>query len=369
MITGGSPTGSARSAQDFAAEQPFLAPLPAEPFDPGLVLTPRVDRSSLITVRMVKYSVPARFIGRNVRVSLRASEVVVFDGRTVIARSSAHRRPERAVGPTGSLPGSAQDQTRGPARFDRAGRVRDSGAFTIAHEAFWAASRRVNGDAERHPRTHRCPVAAPRPWTPRDVRRGSPRHCRWGRSARTSSLSRPAVMPPQRAGAGFGPPYSLLTRRGRATGCQLDPAPAHGRSGSRDRRAPADTRPLPTVRAYDELLATAPHHSDDPPTTPSKEKSTCHEPCRHHDDPDPAPRRGLTEQPPSPPSTRPAADCACRRSGRCWTKHCPRPTANNSPTKASWPSCCWPNADQLRSRVPGRSRRDGLAGPAKSLAG
>jgi hypothetical protein len=47
---------------------------------------PRVDRSSLITVRMVKYSVPARFMGRKVRVSLRASGVVVFDGRAVAAR-------------------------------------------------------------------------------------------------------------------------------------------------------------------------------------------------------------------------------------------------------------------------------------------
>jgi hypothetical protein len=38
----------------------------------------------MITVR--KYSGPARFTGRKVRVSLRASEVVVFDGRTVMAR-------------------------------------------------------------------------------------------------------------------------------------------------------------------------------------------------------------------------------------------------------------------------------------------
>ena len=71
---------------DFAVEKPLLAPLPNEGFDPGLTLTPRVDRSALITVRMAKYSVPARFIGRKVRVSLRASEVVAFDGRMVIAR-------------------------------------------------------------------------------------------------------------------------------------------------------------------------------------------------------------------------------------------------------------------------------------------
>ncbi len=72
--------------QYFAVEAPLLRPVPVEGFDPGLSLEPRVDRSALITVRMVKYSVPARFIGRKVRVSLRASEVVVFDGRAVIAR-------------------------------------------------------------------------------------------------------------------------------------------------------------------------------------------------------------------------------------------------------------------------------------------
>lgn len=40
---------------DFTAEQPLLRPLPMEVFEPGLVLNPRVDRSSMISVRMVKY--------------------------------------------------------------------------------------------------------------------------------------------------------------------------------------------------------------------------------------------------------------------------------------------------------------------------
>jgi transposase len=70
---------------DFADERPLLRRLPAEAFDPGVVLHPRVDRSAMITVRMVKYSVPAHLIGLRVRVSLRASQVVVFDGRTVVA--------------------------------------------------------------------------------------------------------------------------------------------------------------------------------------------------------------------------------------------------------------------------------------------
>ncbi|MFK4295968.1 hypothetical protein ABH924_001105 [Arthrobacter sp. GAS37] len=119
-----------------------------EVFDPGLVLTPRVDRSSMITVRIVKYSVPARFVGRKARVSLRASEVVVFEGRTVVAR---HQRIVAKNGQSvqldhylevlktkpGALPGSTA-----------LARARESGAFTTAHETFWAASRRVKGDVD-----------------------------------------------------------------------------------------------------------------------------------------------------------------------------------------------------------------------------
>lgn len=71
---------------DFSRERALLAPLRAEGFDPGLVLTPRVDRSFLITVRMAKYSVPARLINRKVRVSLQAGEVLVYDGKNLVAR-------------------------------------------------------------------------------------------------------------------------------------------------------------------------------------------------------------------------------------------------------------------------------------------
>ncbi|WP_374710658.1 hypothetical protein [Rhodococcus sp. USK10] len=67
--------------EDFATEQPLLRPLPAEEFEPGLWLTPRVDRYSRVTVRQCHYSVPIYLIGRQVRVSPRASEVVIFFGR------------------------------------------------------------------------------------------------------------------------------------------------------------------------------------------------------------------------------------------------------------------------------------------------
>lgn len=113
---------------DFAVEKPLLAPLPNEGFDPGLSLEPRVDRSALITVRMAKYSVPAHFIGRQLRVSLRASEVVVFDGRAVIARY------QRVIARGGQslksrpLSRSTAHQTRCPARgerFSRSSQERD----------------------------------------------------------------------------------------------------------------------------------------------------------------------------------------------------------------------------------------------------
>jgi len=133
---------------DLATEQSLLAPLPADGFDPGLVLTPRVDRSALVTVRMVKYSVPARLIGRRVRVSLHASRVKVFDGRRLvadhprrIARTGSvvdldHYLEVLAFKP-GALPGSTA-----------LAQARAAGVFTTAHEDFWIASRRVNGDTD-----------------------------------------------------------------------------------------------------------------------------------------------------------------------------------------------------------------------------
>ena len=42
---------------DFALEQSLLRPLPVEGIDPGLTLTPRVDRYARVTVRMAHYSV------------------------------------------------------------------------------------------------------------------------------------------------------------------------------------------------------------------------------------------------------------------------------------------------------------------------
>ncbi|MFJ2344034.1 Mu transposase domain-containing protein [Streptomyces antimycoticus] len=71
---------------NFRIEQDELAPLPAEDFECGITLTPKVERTSRITVRQCYYSVPARFIGQRVRVLLRGDELLVFNKRELVAR-------------------------------------------------------------------------------------------------------------------------------------------------------------------------------------------------------------------------------------------------------------------------------------------
>lgn len=239
--------------QDFAAEQPLLNPLPDEAFDPGLVLTPRVDRSALITVRMAKYSVPVRFIGRKVRVSLRASQVVVFDGRTVVATHPRvavrggcsvlldHYLEVLKIKP-GALPGSTA-----------LARAREAGSFTTAHDAFWAASRRVNGDAAGT-RELIDVLLLHRSMTTADVIAGITAALHVGavsadvvavEARRHSAQQQGGPESDRHHGAHdelHGQRVVSLTQR-RLT----DPAAVIA-------GLPADTRPLPSVTAYDELL-------------------------------------------------------------------------------------------------------------------
>jgi transposase len=131
---------------DFAFEKTLLRPLPAEPFTTSLTLTPRVDRYARITVRMCHCSVPARLIGRKVRVQLGASELVVFDGRTQVAR---HERSAGKGGQILLLDHYLEVLQRKPGALPGAtalARARAAGTFTAVHEAFWAAARKALGD-------------------------------------------------------------------------------------------------------------------------------------------------------------------------------------------------------------------------------
>lgn len=238
-------------AQDFACERPMLAPIAADRFEPGLSLTPRVSRSSLVRVRMASYSVPARMIGRPVRVSLRASEVIIFDGRTVIAR---HPRVVALHGQSvdldhylevlhhkpGALPGSTA-----------LAHARACGVFTAAHEAFWAAARKTDGDAGGS-RALIDVLLLHRVMTAEDVIAGitaaltvgavtadvvaveARRHEALGGSRLGRHSVEHARGPERRV-------VSLTQRR------LADPAAVIA-------GLPADTRPLPSVAAYDQLL-------------------------------------------------------------------------------------------------------------------
>lgn len=256
--------------EDFSAERPLLNPLPDEAFDPGLMLTPRVDRSALITVRMAKYSVPVRFIGRRVRISLRANHVVVFDGRATVA---THPRVTVRGGCSvlldhylevlktkpGALPGSTA-----------LARARESGTFTSAHEAFWSAACRVNGDAAGtrelidvlllHRTMHTVEViagitaaltvgAVSADVVAVEARRHAAEHLGGPESDRHRGAR--VVVHEQRV-------VSLTQRR------LTDPAAVIA-------GLPADTRPLPNVAAYDDLLGR--RHSPTASSVPTTEES------------------------------------------------------------------------------------------------
>ncbi|OHV61346.1 IS21 family transposase [Pseudofrankia sp. BMG5.36] len=133
--------------QAFAAEVGLLRALPEEAFEPGLLLTPRVDRYGQVTVRQCHYSVPVRLIGQRVRVFLRASELVILDGRVEVAR---HTRAVRKGSQSLLLDHYLEVLARKPGALPGATalvQARASGMFTPAHDAFWAAARRAHGDS------------------------------------------------------------------------------------------------------------------------------------------------------------------------------------------------------------------------------
>ncbi len=132
--------------QHYAFEATLLRPLPTKLFETGLALTPRVDRYARVTVRQCHYSVPARLIGHRVRGVLRASELVLFDGRKQVAR---HERATVRGSEVLVLDHYLEVLVRKPGALRGATalvQARAAGTFTNAHEAFWAAARKNLGD-------------------------------------------------------------------------------------------------------------------------------------------------------------------------------------------------------------------------------
>ncbi|MEU0565967.1 hypothetical protein ABZ297_11320 [Nonomuraea sp. NPDC005983] len=230
--------------EHFAIERELLKPLPDEPFETGRYFALRVDRHSQISVRTNRYSVPVRLIGRNVRVVLHASELVVYDGREEVARHERLKAKGQArlvlddylealVRKPGALPGAtALEQARA------------AGRFTPVHDEWWAAACKAHGDSEgtkalvavlllsRH-MTHEHLVAG------------------IAAALRAGALTADAVALEARKAA--------EADQAKPTASSQLPEPIKhatvtSLTARRLAQLPPDTRPLPSVAVYDQLL-------------------------------------------------------------------------------------------------------------------
>lgn len=228
----------------FAAEAPLLRPLPAEPFETRRLFTPRVDRYAQITVRMNRYSVPVRLIGRPVRVLVGASELTVYDGQAEVAR---HERLATRGGQRVELDHYLEALLRKPGALPGATaleQARQGGRFTPIHDAWWAAARKAHGDAAGTRAL--IEVLLLHRWMPHE-------HVVAGIAAalRAGALTADAVAVEARkaaqdtAGENTSHPPAAPSAA---------PAPVASLTARRLAALPPDTRPLPSVAAYDQLL-------------------------------------------------------------------------------------------------------------------
>ena len=137
---------SIRVGDHFAAEATKLMDLPAEPFDPALLLRPRVDSKSRVSVRQNFYSVPVRFVGQRIDVHLGADTVAAFNGAEVVAE---HVRLSGRHGESLVLDHYLETLAFKPGAFAGATALiaaRRCGAFTIEHDRYLRAARKHLGD-------------------------------------------------------------------------------------------------------------------------------------------------------------------------------------------------------------------------------
>ncbi|MFE9122856.1 hypothetical protein [Streptomyces sp. NPDC007172] len=106
----------------------------------------RSIKSNQISVRGNTYSVPVRFIGRQMRVLLHANELIVYYGRIVVTRH------ERVGGRNGSclvLDHYLEALMRKPGAFPGSTALepaRSAGRFTPVHDKWWTAAKGAHGD-------------------------------------------------------------------------------------------------------------------------------------------------------------------------------------------------------------------------------
>jgi hypothetical protein len=182
-----------------------------------------------------------RLIGHQVRVLLHASELVVFDGRTEVAR---HERMAGRGGSRLELGHYLEGLLRKPGALPGATvleQARAAGQFTSVHDAWWAAARTAHGDAAGTRALVEVLLLH---------RRMAHAHVVAGIAAalQAGAMTADVVAMEARKAAGADAPGT--TQRDQA------PCPSPVTSLTRRRLAtlPADLRPLPSVAAYDQLL-------------------------------------------------------------------------------------------------------------------
>jgi hypothetical protein len=134
--------------EHFALEVNALAPLPVEPFDTTLLVTPRVDAKSRVCVRQCFYSVPVRYVGRRVEVRLGAETIDIYDGAGVVG---SHARLVTKGAESLVLDHYLEVLRIKPGALLGAtalARARACGAFSVDHEHYWTAARRRLGDQD-----------------------------------------------------------------------------------------------------------------------------------------------------------------------------------------------------------------------------
>lgn len=228
----------------FRAEMPVLKPLPFEAFETGRWFHPRVDRYAQITVRTNRYSVPVRLIGRKVAVLLHASDLTVYEGKVEVAR---HERLPGKGGARLDLDHYLEALARKPGALPGATALehaRTAGRFTPVHDAWWAAACKTHGDTAGTRALIEVLLLH--------------RHLRHEHvlAGLTAAL---------RVGALTADVVALEARKAAdddTTTIPAPPGPAEEPQGSavasltqrRLAELPPDTRPLPSVAIYDQLL-------------------------------------------------------------------------------------------------------------------
>ncbi|MFJ4833614.1 Mu transposase domain-containing protein [Streptomyces sp. NPDC088747] len=195
-------------------------------------------------VRTNRYSVPIRLIGKRVRVVLHASHLVVYDQNVEVAR---HERLIAKGAVRLDLDHYLEVLVRKPGAFPGSTALEQAcsaGRFTPVHDVWWDQARKIHGE--------------------RDGTRALIEVLLLGRHLPHEHVVA-GLAAALRAGAMTADAVALEARK--AAQAETEPIPTVGQLGSGNPPAtvtslhewrlahlPADTRPLPSVAPYDQLL-------------------------------------------------------------------------------------------------------------------